>query len=99
MVVATLCHFAAPVANAFIAAFREVEQEGRVLATLVTDPQPNAYPRLPIREGQNVFAHFAMFDDARSARAAALPPELERQVMPIEVLRLMPTPRSRLHAQ
>lgn len=98
MVVATICHFAAPVTGAFIAAFRETQQDGRMLAALVTDPQPNAYPRLPIREGENVFVHFALFDDARSARAALLPPELERQVMRIEVFRLLPTPRSRLHA-
>lgn len=97
VVVATICHFSAPVTDVFIAAFREAKQDGKMLAALVTDPQPNAYPRLPIREGENVFVHVAMFDDARSARAAALPPELERQGMRIEVFRLLPTPRSRLH--
>lgn len=94
IVVATIFHFAGPVTRDFIAAFRETPQEGTALATLITDPQPNSYPRLTVREGENVLVHVALFDDARSARAAALPVDLERQAMRTEVRRLLPTPRS-----
>lgn len=98
MVVATIFHFAEPVSGAFIAAFHETHQEGKSLATLITDPQPNSFPRLPVREGENVLVHVALFQDARSARAAAIPVELERQVMRTETLRLSPTARSRIHS-
>jgi quinol monooxygenase YgiN len=40
-----------------------------VLARLVTEPAPNTFPRLPVREGENVFAWFAAYPDAEAHRA------------------------------
>lgn len=68
--------------------------EGSMLAWYVSDHSPNSFPRLPVREGENVVVWFAGFPDASSADAclAAQPAEFERAV----TLRLIPTLRSRL---
>lgn len=79
------------------------------LATLVSETTANDVPRLPVREGESVFAWFARFPDERAERAAAvrldglsgwrdgapeaLLPALMRKP---EVLRLTPTARSKL---
>ena len=96
VVVATILYFVEAVAAAWLASFRRQTDTG--IAALVTEPSANTFPALPVREGENVFVHFALFAGVRSARAAAIPPELERQAMRIETLRLLPTSRSRLHA-
>ena len=64
-----------------------------MLAWYVTEQRPNTYPRLPVREGENVVVWFAAFPDAESADAclAALP----RADHP-ETMTLVPTVRSRL---
>jgi hypothetical protein len=65
--------------------------DGSLLGCLVTDPSPNTFPALPIREGENVLVWFAGFRD-RALEPAS--PEGARQL-----LRLAPTSRSLLHGQ
>lgn len=80
----------------------------RPLATFRTEPAPNDFPRLPVREGENVFVWFAAFGDAAAHEALddrlsrsrewkrvheALRAELRA---PVEALRLLPTARSLL---
>jgi len=70
---------------------------GKLLGTFVTDPTPNNFPNLPIREGEHLFTWFAAFDrmpdsssnqdDAKLRSFFAADPER---------LILEPTPRSRL---
>jgi hypothetical protein len=83
---------------------------GTRLAVLVSEHAPNDFPRLPVREGEQVLAWFAALDD-ESARmrlhaalagspawreaAAALAAGAPREA---EVLRLAPAARSRLPA-
>ena len=73
-------------------------------ALLVTEPGPNDFPALPVREGENVLVWFSSFRDLDSYErraeavgwpvgAAALQPFSSR---PPEVLRLAPTARSLL---
>jgi quinol monooxygenase YgiN len=81
----------------------------RVLARYRTEHSPNNYPRLPIREGEDVFVWLALFDDEaaharhvaelerspgwRDRLSPALARHLERRP---EVSRLRPTARSLL---
>lgn len=86
-----------------------VKAGGPVAAWLTTDPSPNNFPRLPIRESERVLVSVARFPgqaayDAYRARleasrdVQALTAEIESQsARPAEVLRLEPTARSRLH--
>ena len=66
----TLHHFAAPVDAGLLAFFADevlpVAREcgARILASYVTDPGPNGFPRLPVHEGQHVFVWVAGFDGA-----------------------------------
>jgi quinol monooxygenase YgiN len=66
------------------------------LAALVTEPSENTYPRLPVREGDNVFVWLARFPgraayERQVAALAGLP-----HPAPTQVLLLEPTPRSAL---
>lgn len=82
-----------------------LERHGaRVLASFVTEPARNTYPRLPVREEDFVFVWFAAFPDV-SALAAhqsacmadpAVAAWLEQHQAQPHTLRLMPTPRSLL---
>ncbi len=77
-------------------------------ATLVTERSANTYPRLPVREGENVLVRLATFFDraaydrhldalARSAAWRDASAALEQRVArPSETLRLIPTARSAL---
>jgi len=115
LVVATLCFFDAPVDERFVRFFDEAVAPrlaatgGASVARLVTEPSANNFPRLPVREGEPVFAWFARFADERAHREhlAALEadatwrrevePELLRRLKaPLRSLRLQPTARSRL---
>ncbi len=82
---------------------------GQVFGTLETDLGPNSYPRLPVREGETVHIWFARFEDETAHRAFAQRLSAEtgwrdtvpEAVLPAlmrkpEVLRLVPTARSRL---
>lgn len=79
----------------------------RRIGWYVTEPSPNNFPRLPVREGEPVLVGFAMFDSPAAFDAFArggtwardawpqLAPWLAR---PPESHRLTPTARSALHA-
>jgi hypothetical protein len=94
--------FAAELHPAFAAA------GSRAIASVSTEYSENTFPRLPVREGTHVFAWFARFADVaahaayREALVAqpgwrALAVALGRRLQgPPQVLRLAPTPRSRL---
>lgn len=78
------------------------------LATLVSEPAVNTFPRLPVREGEHVLVWFAQFPDraaydrytvalAQSPRWHSMLDILSRDAPRApEVLRLQPTARSRL---
>lgn len=117
VVVAGVCALNAPAQDGFAERFeREFapllrEHGARLLATYLTDPAPNGYPRLPVREGEHVLVWFAGYRDEaaqrehaarldadprwRAALAEALLGELRQAPRP---LRLAPTARSQLRA-
>jgi quinol monooxygenase YgiN len=112
LVVATLCHVAQPLDPGSTAFFDDVvapllvDAGAAVLATLVSEPGPNNFPLLPVREGEHVLAWFLAFDtiqaylqhcDALAANPAwqSASTELRRMTTGIETLRLAPTARSR----
>lgn len=68
-------------------------------AWYVTEPAANNFPRLPVREGEQVLVVLALFADAAAAWPAGfdalVQPWLAR---PTQALRLAPTTRSSLHA-
>jgi hypothetical protein len=67
----------------------------RRLALLETEPAGNTFPRLPVREGEHALVRLARSRDG--AEPAAVPGLLTRHLAaPPQVLRLGPTPRSRL---
>ncbi|HEX3122115.1 MAG TPA: NIPSNAP family protein [Rhodanobacteraceae bacterium] len=79
-----------------------------VAAAFETEPSPNNFPRLPVREGERVFVWLARFTDRQRGDAALravtqsarwkerVCPELERRAKATQVLRLAATPRSLL---
>lgn len=75
------------------------QSSGSPVVTLVTEPSPNGFPALPVREGENVVVHVARFDDA-DAHAAyrrladASPPPDDILPRPSQGLRLQPAARS-----
>ncbi|MGE0349991.1 NIPSNAP family protein [Hydrogenophaga sp.] len=110
---ATVFPLRAPASDDLLALCRDVlapvlRQGGaRRIGWYVTDPTPNNFPRLPVRERQPVLVGLALFDDlaafdalqrggswARDAQPA-LSPWLAG---PAESHRLVPTARSTLHA-
>ncbi|MGO4550928.1 NIPSNAP family protein [Lysobacter sp. 2RAF19] len=114
LIVATIYAFDAPVDMDFLEFFAAdlhpaVSAAGaRVIASFATESAPNTWPRLPVREGEHVFAWFARFEDpaayARYREALVAAPgwraiavSLARRLLgPPQVLRLAPTSRSRL---
>jgi hypothetical protein len=112
-VVVTMYYFARPVTQEFVRWFDEAlaprfaASGATVLAELVSDHSENTFPRLPVREGENVFVWLAQFDDRGAyerylARLAADPrwsselfAALHKQLARYpEVIMLEPTPRS-----
>jgi hypothetical protein len=86
-----------------------LEARASVLAYFVTEDSPNTFPALPVREGENVFVWFGGFpDQAMYERHAAelarsklwkedISKSLKRRLKrKPEILRLIPTARSRL---
>jgi hypothetical protein len=75
VIVATLHYFPASVEGGFPAWFREVavpllaKAGSPVIGQFVTETAANTFPKLPVREGENVFAWFAAYADAKAARA------------------------------
>lgn len=115
LVIATICHLAPSTEEAFadffaaVLAPQLVAASAKILASLVTERSPNTFPRLPVREGETVFAWFSGFGGlaAYEAHLAALArspvwtrealPEMDRRIWRRnEVSRLAPTSRSRL---
>ncbi|MFF5263604.1 NIPSNAP family protein [Actinomadura viridis] len=111
----TLYFLNAPADDAFLRFFDAhvsplmAETGAAPIATLVTEPAENTFPRLPVREGENVFAWFAAFENAdrlrehreRLARSPAwtvktLPRLIDYLSAPAEQWRLAPTARSLL---
>lgn len=82
-------------ARGFIAV---AEQGGaRVLAQYLSEKSPNTFPRLPVREHENVFVWFAAFETRQDhARWQAALPDGPDFLRPPEVLLLEPTARSLL---
>ena len=66
---------------------------GAILAWYVSEARPNTYPRLPVREGENVVVWFAAFADGASSDAFR---RAQRRGDDAQLLRLEPTKRSRL---
>lgn len=105
LLLATVFHLKAPAGAELLAQARGPLSDAlraagaRQLAWYVTEPAGNNFPRLPVREGEQVLVALALFDDAGQALsrdfAAALQPWL---VKPGQTLRLAPTARSTLHA-
>jgi hypothetical protein len=80
-----------------------------ILALLVTENSPNNFPRLPVREGEDVLVCFTAFADEAAYRrhldaltharhSNGLLPELEILTRKTETWRLRPTARSRCTA-
>ncbi len=79
-----------------------------VLAVLATEPSPNGFPRLPVREGEHAIVWLVQVKDmeafARHEAALAADAAWSRleaaftghATAPAQTLRLQPTPRSRL---
>ena len=108
----TVCPLLKPADDALVHAFDQcvhpwwVGVGGDLLACWVTEPAPNNFPRLPVRENEPVIAWLTRFDDeAAQLRHAALLRAsgcLERAEWRAHLsgeatqLRLAPTPRSAL---
>jgi quinol monooxygenase YgiN len=117
LVVAAIHSLPAP-ANAdflefFERAVEPVHQDAgaTILGAFVTEHSPNNFPRLPLREGENVFILFSAFRDlpayhaymtalgqSRQWRAEISPALRQRTRGPVQLLRLAPTSRSQLRA-
>ena len=112
-VAVTIYYFGAPVDSEFIDYFENTispvlaETGGTLLAYFVTEDSPNTFPRLPVREGENVFVWFAGFPDQKAYKhhltklretefwKAEVETFLKNYIQgKPEVLRLTPTPRS-----
>jgi NIPSNAP len=114
LVTATIWSFIEPVSGDTIRLFADEiapllrETGATPVALLVTEPSENDFPRLPVREGENVVVSVARFDAAAAydAHAAALDRTLRwhglmsalegRLVGKPQTLRLTPAARSRL---
>jgi hypothetical protein len=114
-IIATIYYLDTPVDSKFVRYFEDtmkptlINAGASILACFVTEDSPNTFPRLPVREGENVFVWFAGFrnEEAYELHRAALAESkawkdeisksLNRKLKrKPEVLRLSPTPRSRL---
>ena len=86
-----------------------MEAGANILAYFVTEDSPNNFPALPVREGEYVFVWFAGFPDQDAYKSQLtklresnlwndeIPKFLKKHTQgKPEVLRLAPTPRSRL---
>ncbi|WP_280152205.1 NIPSNAP family protein [Piscinibacter sp. XHJ-5] len=112
LVTATVCPLGSPADDALVQVWRHTmaplwsDAGAELLSCLVTESAPNNFPRLPVREGEQVMAWFARFGSAEVERshAAALARSTtwsawcERLAAPAQRLRLAPTDRSALQA-
>jgi len=115
LIVATIYYFDAPVDAGFVQFFEKtvkpavIGSGAAVLAYFVTEHSENTFPALPVREGENVFAWLARFNDPAAyerhiAAVTQSPPwrdenskQLARRFKRApEILKLSPTTRSLL---
>jgi hypothetical protein len=115
LVVGTICYFDDPVTDDFVGFFEGklkpllIDAGASILASFVTDHSVNTFPRLPVREGENVFVWFSAFrdqaayDDYLTAVLNSMDSQTQvwdefahRIKTKPEVLKLSPTARSRL---
>ena len=108
LVVATICHLKDETGNDFVDFFErkiqsKLTRDGTsLLAYFVTEKHPNTFPALPVREKVNVFVWFSNFpDEATHANSLDRTKSVANELMarlkgPPEILKLLPTPRSRL---
>jgi NIPSNAP len=114
LVTATICYFDFPPQNEFFVFFKEnllpilVQYGAPCLATFVTESSHNNFPRLAVREGENVFVWFSSFANGtsynnyiRALEESSDWLEIQAQfkeflIKPVEILKLSPTPRSKL---
>ena len=98
LIVATIAHLDAPPTADVVAAGLGLAQDGRgiCLARLVTEPSPNGYPRLEIREDACVTLTLAAYSGCASYQRAAAetPATAPPGVARVERLLLAPTRRS-----
>ncbi len=71
-------------------------------AVLVTETSTNTFPRLPVREGETVLVWVSMAADQATADAALSAARADPALTdlfddPLQIMRLQPTARSRLH--
>lgn len=117
LIVATVYSLSEP-ADADFVAFVEstvapmlVGAGASLCGSFVTEPSPNNFPRLPLREGESVFVSFASFEDVAAYHAhmtalgrnshwrGEVAPALMRRIRGRpQILRLSPTSRSQLRA-
>jgi hypothetical protein len=83
-----------------------ISEGARQVAWYVTEPSPNNFPKLPVRENEMVLIGFALFDDAASFETFARSGKWDREIAPTlsrwlsrapESHRLAPTSRSAIH--
>jgi len=108
LVVATICHLKDEIGYDFVDFFErkiqsKLTRDGTsLLAYFVTEKHPNTFPALPVREKVNVFVWFSNFPDETTHansldRTKSVANELAPRLKgPPEILKLLPTPRSRL---
>jgi quinol monooxygenase YgiN len=108
MVTVTICHPSRPVAEGFHGFFRRelgpaLRATGAdVIAAFATEPTPNNFPSLPIREGEEVFVWLSRFRSEAAhaghlARFDLSGPLANRAKAAPETWRLSPTSRSLLN--
>jgi hypothetical protein len=97
---------AVPAGEALIAAFEEhvlpeAQRHARRIAYLVSEEQPNDFPRLPVREGECAFVVAGICPNGQALDgwshvfdSGSLPESLRSQTTRSELLRLEPAPRA-----
>jgi hypothetical protein len=117
IVLATIHYLPAPADADFLSFFEEViapvllEAGARVLGLFATEHSPNNFPRLPLREGENVFISYLGVSDLEAYhdyltalgrdpqwRPAIYPDLVRRLQTRPQILRLAPTSRPQLRA-
>ena len=101
--IVTVHHLAESAESAFLPYFLQhaeptlVELGSALAAVLVTEASASTFPRLPVREGEHVLVRISRGEAEAGERLDAVLGELDqRAVAAATVLRLEPTPRSRL---
>lgn len=105
-IVIGLHYFDAPISEDWLQHFEQVQRpwledmRARVLGTLMTEYADNNFPALPVRQGEHVFACVLQFDNEadheRCDRQLQATWRIGSQPRRHELLRLSPTPRSRM---